>query len=109
MTVFSGKQQVFPVDYEAEVSQRLLEASLSGDLKSGVECIADSFVDVNFVGAVCLKSRKTELVLRDESPSEVRVEYEEIKTDVTPLFLAVHAGNVDLVKKLLVIARITAT
>ncbi|GLT54707.1 hypothetical protein SLA2020_278860 [Shorea laevis] len=101
MTVFSGRQQVFPVDYEAEVSQRLLEASLSGDLKSAMECIADPFVDVNFVGAVCLKNRKTELVVRDESASEVRVEYEEFKTDVTALFLAVHAGNVDLVKKLL--------
>lgn len=102
MTVFSGRQQVFPVDYEAEVSQRLLEASLSGDLKSAMECIADPFVDVNFVGAVCLKNRKTELVVRDESASEVRVEYEEFKTDVTALFLAVHSGNVDLVKKLLV-------
>ncbi|XP_041005643.1 ankyrin-3-like [Juglans microcarpa x Juglans regia] len=101
MMVFSGKQQVFPVDYEADVSQRLLEASLAGDLKSAIECIVDPFVDVNFVGAVCLKSRKTELVPRDESPSDVRVEYEEFKTDVTPLFLAVHTGNVDLVKKLL--------
>ncbi|KAG2710571.1 hypothetical protein I3760_04G033600 [Carya illinoinensis] len=101
MTFFSGKQQVFPVDYEADVSQRLLEASLSSDLKSAIECIADPFVDVNFVGAVCFKSRKTELVLHDESPIEVRVDYEEFKTDVTALFLAVHAGNVDLVKKLL--------
>jgi hypothetical protein len=109
MMVFSARQQVFPVDYEAEVSQRLLEASLSGDLRSAMECIADPFVDVNFVGAVCLKSRKTELVLRDESASEVRVEYEEFKTDVTSLFLAVHAGNVDLVKKLLVNAQITVT
>ena len=101
MTVFSGKQ-VFPVDYEAEVSKRLLEASLSGDLKSAIDCIADPFVDVNFVDAVCLKSRKTELVLSDESASEVRVDYDEFKTDVTALFLAVHAGNVALVKKLLV-------
>lgn len=100
---------MFPVDYEAEVSQRLLEASLSGDLRSAMECIADPFVDVNFVGAVCLKSRKTELVLRDESASEVRVEYEEFKTDVTALFLAVHTGNVGLVKKLLVNAQITVT
>ncbi|KAM1273186.1 hypothetical protein ACFX2H_023116 [Malus domestica] len=98
--VFSGKQ-VFPVDYEAEVSQRLLEASLSGDLKSALECVADPFVDVNFVGAVLLKARKCELLLRDESASEVRVHYQEFKTDVTALFLAVHAGNVALVKKLL--------
>ncbi|KAK8642877.1 hypothetical protein V6N13_012203 [Hibiscus sabdariffa] len=101
MTVFSGSRQVVPVDYEAEVSLRLLEASLSGDLMSALECIADPFVDVNFVGAVCLKTRKTEVVLREESPSEVRVEYEEFTTDVTALFLAVHVGNVALVKELL--------
>ncbi|KAI4350535.1 hypothetical protein L6164_004983 [Bauhinia variegata] len=100
MTVFSAKQ-VFPVDYETEVSQRLLEASHSGDLSLALECIADPFVDVNFVGAVSLKSRKTEVILHDESPSKVRVEHEEFKTDVTALFLAVHAGNVNLVRKLL--------
>lgn len=109
MTVFghsgggflTGKQ-VFPVDCEAEVSQRLLEASHSGDLKSALECIADPFVDVNFVGVVCLKAKRTEVLLRDESAGEVRVEYEEFKTEVTALFLAVHTGNVALVRKLLV-------
>ncbi|GAV64300.1 Ank_2 domain-containing protein [Cephalotus follicularis] len=100
MTVFSVKQ-VVPVNYEAEVSQRLLDACLAGDLKSALECIADPFVDVNFVGAVSLKTRKSEVVLHDESPCEVRVVYEEFKTDVTALFLAVHRGNIDLVKKLL--------
>ncbi|KAI4348291.1 hypothetical protein L6164_009027 [Bauhinia variegata] len=100
MTVFSAKQ-VFPVDYEAEVSQCLLEASHSGDLSLALECIADPFVDVNFVGAVSLKSRKAEVVLHDESPSEVRFEHEEFKTDVTALFLAVHAGKASLVRKLL--------
>ncbi|XVF60084.1 hypothetical protein PTKIN_Ptkin08bG0015100 [Pterospermum kingtungense] len=101
MTVFSGSRQVVPVDYEAEVSQRLLEASLSGDLRSAFDCIDDPYVDVNYVGAVCLKTRKTEVVLREQSASEVRVVYEEFKTDVTALFLAVHIGNVALVKKLL--------
>ncbi|KAI9120681.1 hypothetical protein K1719_007714 [Acacia pycnantha] len=100
MTVFSGKQ-VFPVDYEAEVSQRLLEACHSGDQSLALECIADPFVDVNFVGAVSLKIRKAELVLHEESASEVRVEFEEFKTDVTALFLAVHTRNASLVKKLL--------
>ncbi|GLU02217.1 hypothetical protein SLE2022_194770 [Rubroshorea leprosula] len=100
MTVFSGRQ-VVPVVYEAEVSQRLLEAALSGDLRSALECIADPFVDVNFVGAVSLKTRKTEVILREESASEVRVEYEEFKTDVNALFLAAHVGNVSLVKELL--------
>ncbi|CAN1273303.1 ANK3 [Linum perenne] len=100
MTVFSGKQ-IVPVNYEAEVSHHLLEACLSGDLRSALDCIADPSLDINFVGAVCLKSRRSEVVLHDESAGEVRVEYEEFKTDVTALFLAVHSGNVDLVKELL--------
>ncbi|CAI0457536.1 unnamed protein product [Linum tenue] len=100
MTVFSGKQ-VVPVDYGAEVSQRLLEACLAGDLRSALDCIPDPSLDVNFVGAVCLKCRRSEVVLRDESPGEVRVEYEEFRTDVTALFLAVHSGNVALVRNLL--------
>ncbi|KAL9810294.1 hypothetical protein AtNW77_Chr5g0097831 [Arabidopsis thaliana] len=85
MTVFSGRQ-VVPMDYEAEVSQRLLEAILDGDFKRH---------------RIALKTRRSEVVLRDESPSEVRVEYEEFKTDVTALFLAVNFGNVALVKELL--------
>ncbi|KAK9108440.1 hypothetical protein Syun_024451 [Stephania yunnanensis] len=108
MTVFSHSgggflagKQVFPVDYESEVSQRLVEASHSGDLKSAFECIADPFVDVNFIAAVCLKSRTTEIVTHDESADEVRIEYEEFRTDVTALFLAAHAGNLALVRKLL--------
>uniref|UniRef100_A0A5B7BY47 Uncharacterized protein n=1 Tax=Davidia involucrata TaxID=16924 RepID=A0A5B7BY47_DAVIN len=99
---FLTGKQVFPVDYEAEVSQRLLEASHCNDLKSAFECIADPFIDINFVGAVCLKVRRTEVLCRDESANEVRVEYEEFKSDVTALFLAVHVGNVTLVRKLLV-------
>ena len=51
------------------------------------------FVDVNFVSAVSLKTRKIEVVLHDESASEVRVKFEEFKTDVTPLFIAVHTGK----------------
>jgi ankyrin repeat protein len=100
MTVFSGRQ-VVPMDYEAEVSQRLLEAILDGDFKTASDCVSDPLVDVNFVGAVSLKTRRSEVVLRDESPSEVRVEYEEFKTDVTALFLAVNFGNAALVKELL--------
>lgn len=99
---FLTGRQVVPVDYEDDVSHRLLEATLSNDLKSAYECIADPLVDVNYVGAVSLKAKKTELVCRHESPIEVLFEYEEFKTDVTPLFLAVHAGNVALVRKLLV-------
>ncbi|OIV90116.1 hypothetical protein TanjilG_01570 [Lupinus angustifolius] len=101
MTVFSAGNQFNPVNYVAEVSQRLLEASHSGDLISALNCIADPFVDVNFVGVVTLRTRRTELVLFNESPSQVRVEFDEFKSDVTPLFLAVHAGNAKLVRKLL--------
>ncbi|KAK7266911.1 hypothetical protein RIF29_19572 [Crotalaria pallida] len=101
MTVFSAAKQVFPVNYEAEVSQHLLEASHSGDLTSALDCISDPSVDVNFIGAVTLRTRRTELILLHESPSQVRVEFDEFKSDVTPLFLAVHAGNADLVRKLL--------
>ena len=83
-----------------EVSQRLLEASLFGDLKLALELIVDPSVDVNFVGAVCLKSKKIEMILCDESASQVRVEYE-FKTDITALFLAIHSSNVSLMKKIL--------
>ncbi|KAH0860885.1 hypothetical protein HID58_089146 [Brassica napus] len=100
MTVFSGKQ-VVPVDYEAEVSQRLLDAILDGDIKTASVCVSDPLLDVNFVGAVSLKTRRSEVVLRDETASEIRVEYEEFKTDVTALFLAVSFGNVAFVKMLL--------
>ncbi|XP_022883931.1 uncharacterized protein LOC111400767 [Olea europaea var. sylvestris] len=98
---FLAGKQVVPVDYEAEVSQRLLEASLSNDLKSVYECLTDPFVDVNYIGAVCLKIRKMELILREELPSEVCVYWEEFRTDVTALFIAVHNGNVVLARKLL--------
>ncbi|KAJ9564174.1 hypothetical protein OSB04_000140 [Centaurea solstitialis] len=96
-----GKQQVFPVDYEADVSQRPLQASLSGDLKSAFDCIDDPYVDVNFVGDVSLKVRMAEVECRHESENVVRFEYKDFKTDVTALFLAVHTGNLTLVRKLL--------
>lgn len=99
---FLAGKQIVPLNYEAEVSQRLLETSLCNDLKSAHECLADPFVDVNYVGAVCLKIRKTCLVLREESPSEVRVYYQEFRTDATALFVAVTNGNLVLVRKLLV-------
>lgn len=99
--VVAGKQ-IFPGDYEAEVSQRLVDASHNNDLKSAYACIADPFVDVNFMGTVSLKARKTEIVLHEESAHEVLVEYEEFKTEVNALFLAAHTGNLKLVRMLLV-------
>lgn len=109
MTVFSNSaggflagKQVFPISYETEVSQRLVDASHANDLKSALECISDPLVDVNFAGTVSLKARKTEIILHDESADEVRLDYEEFKTEVTALFVAAHTGNVTLVKKLLI-------
>ncbi|KAK1438780.1 hypothetical protein QVD17_04590 [Tagetes erecta] len=96
-----SKQQIFPINYEAEVSQRLIEASSSGDLKSAFDCIDDPYVDVNFVGAVSVKVRMAEVHCSDESENVVRFEYQEFKSDVTALFVAVHTGNVSLVRKLL--------
>ncbi|KAI3520690.1 hypothetical protein L1887_10140 [Cichorium endivia] len=97
----AGKQQVYPVDYEADVSQRLLEASSSNDLKSALDCINDPFIDVNFVSAVSLKVRMAEVLCRKESGNVVKFENRELKTDVTALFVAVHNGNLTLVRKLL--------
>lgn len=97
----AGKQ-VFPVDYEAEVSQRLVDAAHDNDLKSACDCIGDPFVDVNFVGTVSLRAKKTEIVLQGELAHQVRVEHEEFKTEVTALFLAAHSGNLTLVRRLLV-------
>lgn len=94
---------VVPVDYKPEVSQRLVDAALTGDLKTAYQCIIDPFVDVNFVGAVSLRSKRTEIVLCDEQAHEVRAEYEQFRTEVTALFLAAHSGNLTLVRKLLVI------
>ncbi|KAJ4844883.1 hypothetical protein Tsubulata_016454 [Turnera subulata] len=108
MTVFGNSgpgflagKQVFPIDYRSQVSQRLVDASHVNDAKLVSESLADPFVDVNFIGTVSLKSKKTEVVLHDQSAHEVDVVYEEFRTDVTALFLAAHAGNVTLVRKLL--------
>ncbi|XP_030459921.2 uncharacterized protein LOC115680267 [Syzygium oleosum] len=97
---FAGKQ-VVPVDYQAEVSQRLVDAAHGGDLRTAYECMIDPFVDASFVGAVSLRSRRAEIVPRGERPHEVAVEYEEFRTEVTALFLAAQAGNMTLVRKLL--------
>ncbi|CAI9779387.1 unnamed protein product [Fraxinus pennsylvanica] len=103
---FLAEKRVFPVRlrsaYDAElISQQLVDAAHADDLVLALDLISNLFVDVNFIGTVCLKSRKTELVLNGENASEVRVEFEEFKTDVTSLFLAARNGNLTLVKKLL--------
>ncbi|KAH6787479.1 ankyrin [Perilla frutescens var. hirtella] len=102
-----GKKRLFPVtrlraEYDDEpISQQLISAAHVDDLRRAAELVSHPSVDSNFIGTVCLKSRKTEVVLNGESASEVRVEFEEFRTDVTALFLAAHNGNVALVRKLL--------
>ncbi|KAH7681116.1 26S proteasome regulatory complex subunit PSMD10 protein [Dioscorea alata] len=108
MTVFSvgggggtAGRQVYPVDSEAEASQRLVEATHRGDARAVAELLMDTMVDVNYPGTVCLRGRRAEVALREESPDEVRIELEEFRTDVSALFLAAHSGNLPLVRKLL--------
>ncbi|KAK8987726.1 hypothetical protein V6N11_027469 [Hibiscus sabdariffa] len=109
MTVMHGgsgggyiiQKPVFPGNYWEEFSQRLIDALHGNDSKLSCERLADPFVDVNFVGTVNLKSKMTEISLHDEAAHEVLVNCEEFKTEVTPLFLAAHVGNMFLVKKLL--------
>lgn len=94
---------MFPiVDYEKEVSQRLVNAALQDDYELACLCLNDPFVEINFIGAVFLKTKKAEIVLHDECAHEVRFEYEEFETEATALFLASQSGNSPLVTRLLV-------
>lgn len=68
---FLTRKPVFQVDYRAEVAQHLVKASHIGNLKAAFECIANPFIDVNFVAVVCLKARKTEVLSHDESANKV--------------------------------------
>ena len=95
-------QQVFPVEFEAEISQQLVEAVLRDDLGAVMECLADSFVDVNYAAGVSIKSRRVVVMQHEETADEVRIEYEELRTDVSALFLAAHSGNLQIARKLLV-------
>ncbi|XP_014493370.1 ankyrin-3 isoform X1 [Vigna radiata var. radiata] len=95
------RRQVFPVDYETELSQRLVEAAYYGDTESAFDFVDNPSVDVNFVGTVSFKFKTTEIVLQDESPHRVNSAYEEFKTELTALFLAAHTGNLTLLRKLL--------
>lgn len=91
------------MNYEKEVSQKLVDASLEDDYELACLCLNDPFVEVNFIGAVFLKTKKAEIVLHDECAHEVRFEYEEFETEVTALLLAAHSGNLALVRRLLVL------
>nr|GMD70775.1 protein BOBBER 1-like [Ipomoea batatas] len=53
----------------------------SNDLAAAIKCLQDSFVDVNFVGDVCFKVRKAEVVLRDLMA--ILSEYDEPETNTS--------------------------
>jgi len=97
------------VDEGSARSQRLVEAALRGDvevvdasLRGDGDDDGEVGVDVNYIGAVTLRVKCTETVLREEMPDEVRIGYEEFRTDVSALFAAAHSGHVDVVRRLLV-------
>ncbi|XP_010934194.1 uncharacterized protein [Elaeis guineensis] len=90
-------------DEQALPSQGLVEAALRGEVERVEECLsaAGSAVDVNYIGTVSLRVKCTETVLREEAADEVKIEYQEFKTDVTALFAAAHSGHAEVVRKLL--------
>jgi hypothetical protein len=96
------RKQVFPIDYETEMSQCLVDAVHHGETDIAIQYLLNPSVDVNFIGTVLLKSKTTEIVLQDELPHRVHSVYQEFKTEVTALFLAAHSGNFILIRKLLV-------
>lgn len=91
-------RQVVPVDY---ASQGLIEAAHRGDLKGVVDSLANPLVDVNYIGTVSLRVKRSEIIQHEEAPDEVKIEYEEFKTDVTALFVASQAGHMDIIRRLL--------
>ncbi|KAM0958467.1 hypothetical protein ACFX13_024162 [Malus domestica] len=88
-------------DVMKSLTGRLTECGLTPTFFPTLFCLGDPFMDMNFVGTVCLKSKKTEIVAQGESAHEGRVEYEEFMTQIITLFLAAHSGNLALVRKLL--------
>uniref|UniRef100_J3LCK1 Uncharacterized protein n=1 Tax=Oryza brachyantha TaxID=4533 RepID=J3LCK1_ORYBR len=73
---------------EASPPQRLVEAALRGDVAAVEACLAAAADDAG--GG-----------LREEAAAEVIVEFRELKTDVSPLFAAAHAGQAEVVRTLL--------
>ncbi|KAL6646708.1 hypothetical protein ACP70R_015402 [Stipagrostis hirtigluma subsp. patula] len=95
---------------ESSPAQRLVEAALRGDAAAVEACLAagpgpqEAGADVpaaSRVGVARLRVRCAEVALREEAPGEVVVEAREMKTDVSPLFAAAHAGHADIVRALL--------
>lgn len=100
---------------EASPAQRLVEAALRGDVATMEACLAaaaaaaaadddtdDGVPAASRVGVARLRVRCAEVALREEAAGEVIVESRELKTDVSPLFAAAHAGHAEVVRTLLV-------
>ncbi|KAJ6829100.1 putative ankyrin-3 [Iris pallida] len=86
----------------ASPSQRLVEMAMAGEAEAVAELLAGGGgVDVNYVGAVSLRAKCTEEVCGEEAADEVRVEYRDLRTDVSALFAAAHSGHADVVRRLL--------
>ncbi|KAH9558803.1 hypothetical protein CY35_06G026300 [Sphagnum magellanicum] len=86
---------------ESSVSQLLIEAALVGEEATVNDALAHKLVDVNYRGTVSLRVKYSDTVQQEEAPDQVKIEYEEFKTDVTPLFAAAHAGHINITRKLL--------
>uniref|UniRef100_A0A0E0JZI3 Uncharacterized protein n=1 Tax=Oryza punctata TaxID=4537 RepID=A0A0E0JZI3_ORYPU len=97
---------------EASSAQRLVEAALRGDVVAVEACLvaaaaADDDADdgvpaASRAGVAHLRVRCAEVALREEAAGEAVVESRELKTDVSPLFAAAHAGHAEVVRTLLV-------
>ncbi|KAJ3706216.1 hypothetical protein LUZ61_009921 [Rhynchospora tenuis] len=89
-------------DEEASPSQNLVEAALRGDLEAIPADVASrSYSDLNGLGMVCLRIRSSEVILKEDAPLRVRTEWTVLKTEVTALFAAAHAGHKEVVRRLL--------
>jgi hypothetical protein len=90
---------------EESPAQRLIEAALRGDAGAVEACLqADADVPAaSRVGVARLRVRSADVALREEAPGEVVVEERELKTDVSPLVAAAHAGQAGIVRALLVL------
>jgi hypothetical protein len=87
---------------ESSISQLLIEAALVGEEATVNDVLGHKLVDVNYRGTVNLRVKYSDTVQQEEAPDQVKIEYEEFKTDITPLFAAAHAGNINITRRLLV-------
>ncbi|KAK3142228.1 hypothetical protein QOZ80_4BG0343870 [Eleusine coracana subsp. coracana] len=105
----AGGRQVWPVAEDEEVareteatSQRLVEAVARGDAREVGELLAAGRADVNYAGVVWLRARRVvEAEPREGAAAELHPVHDEIRADVSPLFLAAGNGDVALVRTLL--------